>query len=120
MEQKNNVFMLVLSGIMMIVVICLVIMIIRPQTDTSHLTGSIDTYNHGIVTPSFPNEMNIKTNVPGEQIVSLGGNRFAVIDSNPDSGNHGTILVFEYDEKARKIHFLASDNYVARMNQRTE
>ncbi|WP_339323829.1 hypothetical protein [Paenibacillus sp. FSL W8-0194] len=119
MDQKNNVFMLVLSGIMMIVVICLVIMIVKPQPDAaSHFTGSMETYAHGINIPSFPDEMNITTK--GEQIVSLGANRFAVIDNNPDSSNHGTILIYEYDEKARKIHFLASENYVARMNQRTE
>lgn len=119
MDQKNNVFMLVLSGIMMIVVICLVIMIVKPQSDGgSHFAGSVETYTHGINIPDFPDELSVGTK--GEKIVPLGSNRFAVIDSNPDSSNHGTILVFEYDEKARKINFLASDNYAARMNQRTE
>ncbi|MEI0737925.1 hypothetical protein VQ056_16700 [Paenibacillus sp. JTLBN-2024] len=54
MDQKNNAFMLVLSGIMMIVVICLVIMIVKPQPDaTSHFTGSMETYAHGIDIPQF-------------------------------------------------------------------
>ncbi|MCJ8013862.1 hypothetical protein MUG84_19230 [Paenibacillus sp. KQZ6P-2] len=123
MENKNSALILGLSALMLFVAVYLVFMV-KPQTETATAThiigGSLDIYPKDMNNTSFPKELNVKSNALNEQIVPLGDNRFAVIDGNTESDTHGTILIYEYDAQSGKLKFLTSDNYVMRMNQRTE
>lgn len=120
MEKRNSVLLLALNGMMLVVIICLIAVIAKPQAvQETRLSGSLHTEVSGIYAQNSQSQPNV-LNKSGEQVVSLGGNRFAVIDNNPDSDTHGNVLVYEYDEKSRKLNFLTSDNFIMRMNQRTE
>ncbi|BFH61000.1 hypothetical protein [Paenibacillus azoreducens] len=120
MEKKNSVLLLALNGIMLVVIICLVILMVKPMSEKeTRISGSLTTVVPGIDALNSQNQPVVR-NKSGEQVVSLGGNRFAVIDNNPDSDTHGNVLVYEYDEKSGKLNFLTSDNFIMRMHQRTE
>ncbi|MDR0266979.1 hypothetical protein [Paenibacillus sp.] len=125
MDKKNSVLLLALNGMLLVVIICLIVMIAKPQAvQETRLSGSLQTEVSGVIAQNNQNQSNVsQPNVPGkpgEQVISLGGNRFAVIDNNPNSETHGNVLVYEYDEQSHKLNFLTSENYIARMNQRTE
>lgn len=124
MNFKNNPYLFLFYGLLILVVLYLLKEqpFIKMESGTStHIDGgSLDVIARGIDIPEFPREVNVKTDSAGIQTVSLGGDRFAVIDGNKNSESYGKILIYEYDEKTRKLNFLATDNVVTRMNQRTE
>lgn len=47
----------------------------------------------------------------GESVVRLSENRIAVVKTNTNSGMHGQILVFEFDEKGKTFKFIGQYNY---------
>lgn len=50
-----------------------------------------------------------QTPSPGETVIQLDLNRIAIVETNNNSGNYGSILVFDYDGKSFKL--LGKYNY---------
>ncbi|MEC0241664.1 hypothetical protein P4H66_17745 [Paenibacillus dokdonensis] len=123
MDKKHNPYMLLFYGLLIIVVIYLLNMNVQSpmkmQTGTYITGGSLDVRTSGTNMQSFPGQVDVKTDLNGGGVY-LGGSRFAVIDSNMNSDTYGMILIYEYDEKTQKLNYLTTDNYVARMHQKTE
>ena len=46
---------------------------------------------------------------PGETVIQLAPNRIAIVESNNNSGQYGTILVFDYD--GNSFNLLGRYNY---------
>lgn len=123
LDLKKNAYMYLFYGLLIIFILYLM----RPETqppmsgskETFITGGSLDVHASGFNSSSYPGQRDVKTDVNGGGVY-LGGNRFAIINNNENSSTYGTILIYEYDEKAHKLNYLTTDNFVVRMNTRTE
>lgn len=48
---------------------------------------------------------------PGETVIQLAPNRIAVVDNRSNSGMHGIVLVFQFDEAKKTFDFVGQYNY---------
>lgn len=89
MDKHSN---RVLIGIFL----CLIVIALKPvpsfdSTPNSHIT--VDDYK-------------------GEEIVQLSDNRIAIIDARWNSGDHGKIIVLQFNEDTHKFEAISADNYL--------
>jgi hypothetical protein len=56
--------------------------------------------------------VNIPPQVPaGDEVIQLGSNRIAIIETNTNSGLYGMILVFDYDDKNGTFNLVGKFDY---------
>ena len=56
--------------------------------------------------------VNIPPQVPsGDEVIQLGSNRIALIETNSNSGLYGMILVFDYDDKNGTFNLVGKFDY---------
>lgn len=79
----------VLKGIL----ICLIIIALKPVPQMS-------------VNQTPANDLSL-----GESVVQISPNRIGIVDTRGNSGFHGNILVFDYDEKNRTFKYTGNFNY---------
>jgi len=48
---------------------------------------------------------------PGEAVIQLAPNRIAIVDNRSNSGLHGTVLVFQFNESKQTFDFIGQYNY---------
>lgn len=48
---------------------------------------------------------------PGEAVIQLAQNRIAIVDNRSNSGMHGTVLVFQFNESKKTFDFIGQYNY---------
>jgi hypothetical protein len=81
--------------VMVGILICLVIIALKPTPSYSFQSPPVSVSN----------------DQTGESVVQLSENKIAVVKTNTNSGMHGQILVFEFDEKAKTFRFIGHYNY---------